>query len=110
MPENQMQWGDPDVSEMMLLQENTIAYPSANAVVGGTPQTLMLQRSGFLSRLRFLAQAQIDCTVFANPTTRSVMGFLGAYINRIRVEAAGKIPLIDLSGVGDRVFAVNSMT
>lgn len=99
-PQNTSQWGDPDVSEMMLLQENVISYPSTDATVGGTPQTLMMQRSGFLSRLRFLAQAQINCTVFAAATTQSVLGVLGAYINRIRIEAAGKIPLIDLSGLG----------
>lgn len=104
MVANTPKWGDANVSEVMQLQENALHYPSASAVVGGF-DTLSFQRSGLLSRLRFLASAQISCTVFAAATTQSIYGVLGGYIQNLSINANGKIPLVSLSGLGITAYS-----
>jgi hypothetical protein len=70
----------------------------------GGQVTRTLQRSGLLKKLRFLMQAQINVSAYTSAPTKSVYGPLGAFINRIRVEANGQIPLVDLSGLGATMY------
>ena len=93
-------WGDPNVSELQQIQETTLPMPNTN----GGQTTRTLQRSGLLKRLRFMAQAQISVSAYTSAPTKSVYGPLGAFINRIRVEANGQVPLMDLSGLGAMMF------
>lgn len=91
-----MPWGDPGVTEQLLIQESSIPYPSASGGVGN----LQLQKAGLLKRLRFYSQMQFDQTAGTAAPSKSVYGPLGAVLRRIRVEANGRVPLFDLSGLG----------
>lgn len=93
-------WGDPGVSELLQIQETSIQMPNTT----GGMKTQTLQRAGMLRRLRMLFQSQINVSAYTNAPTKSAYGPLGAGINRIRVEANGQIPLVDLSGLGAEVY------
>jgi hypothetical protein len=95
-----MPWGDPGVSELLQIQETTLQMPTTT----GGQVTRTLQRSGLLKKLRFLMQAKVNVSAYTSAPTKSVYGPLGAFINRIRVEANGQIPLVDLSGLGAAVY------
>lgn len=95
-----MPWGDPGVSELLQIQETTLNMPNTT----GGQVTRTLQRSGLLKKLRFQAQAQVSVSAYTNAPTKSVYGPLGAFVNRVRVEANGQIPLVDLSGLGAAVY------
>jgi len=96
-----MPWGDPGVSETLQIQETTLQMPTTT----GGQVTRTLQRSGLLKKLRFFAQARVNVSAYTSAPTKSVYGPLGAFINRIRVEANGQIPLVDLSGLGATVYS-----
>jgi hypothetical protein len=93
-------WGDANVSELQQIQETTIAMPTVN----GGQVTRTFQRAGLLKRIRMLSSAQINVSAYTNAPTKSAYGPLGAFINRIRLEANGQIPLFDLSGLGAAVY------
>ena len=93
-------WGDPGVSEVQQIQETSIPYPSAS----GGQYTRTLQRSGLISRIRFLAKALFNVSAYTGAPSKSVYGVLGSFINRIRIEANGSIPLVDLSGIGVNIY------
>jgi hypothetical protein len=93
-------WGDPGVSELMQIQETRLNMPAVN----GGQITRTLQRAGLLKRLRMISNAQVNVSAFTSAPTKSVYGPLGAFITRIRVEANGQIPLIDLSGIGATMY------
>jgi len=93
-------WGDPGVTQEVLIQDSTIPYPGAS----GGPVTINVQRAGLLKRLRLNALAQLNVTGFTTAPGISAYGPLGAYLSRIQVTANGQIPLIDLSGFGATVF------
>lgn len=93
-------WGDANVSELMQVQETTVPMPTTT----GGQVTRTLQRAGLLKRIRFYSQAQANVSAYTNAPTKSVYGPLGAFINRIRLEANGQIPLFDLSGIGAAVY------
>jgi len=93
-------WGDPGVSELQQIQEQTIAYPSAS----GGQATRTLQRNGMLSRLRFLATALFNVSAYTAAPGKSSYGVLGSFINRLRIDANGSISLVDLSGLGLTVY------
>ena len=95
-----MAWGDPNVSELMQVQETTVAMPTTT----GGQVTRTMQRAGLLKRLRFYSQAQATVSAYTSAPTKSVYGPLGAFISRIRLEANGQIPLFDLSGIGAAVY------
>jgi hypothetical protein len=92
-------WGDPGVSQLSQLQETPILYPSAT----GGSKTQTLQRAGLLRRLRFLAKAKLNVSAYTAAPARSAYG-LGGFLSRIRVNANGKIPLMDLSGLGAMIY------
>lgn len=94
-----MPWGDPGVSELNQLAETSILYPSAS----GGSKTQTLQRAGLLRRIRFYAKAKLNVSVYTAAPARSAYG-LGGFLSRIRVNANGKIPLMDLSGYGAMVY------
>lgn len=93
-------WGDSNVSELQQIQETTISMPN----VDGGQVTRTFQRAGLLKRVRFLSSAQINLSAYTSAPTKSAYGPLGAFINRIRLEANGQIPLYDLSGLGAAVY------
>jgi len=94
-----MPWGDPGITEYNQLQETLIGYPSAS---GGT-KTQTLQRAGLLERLRFLATATLNVSAYTSGSQKSPYG-LGGLLKRIRLNANGKIPIVDLSGLGMMVY------
>ena len=93
-------WGDANVSELQQIQETTIPMPTTT----GGQVTRTFQRAGLLKRVRFFSSAQINVSAYTNAPTKSAYGPLGAFINRIRLEANGQIPLFDLSGLGAAVY------
>jgi len=93
-------WGDPGVSELQQIQEMAIGFPSAS----GGQATRTLQRNGMLSRLRFLYKGKLNVSAYTGAPSKSVYGVIGSGINRLRVEANGSIPLVDLSGIGLNVY------
>lgn len=93
-------WGDPNVSELQDIQETTIPMPT----VSGGQVTRTFQRAGLLKRVRMYSSAQINVSAYTSAPTKSVYGPLGAFINRIRLEANGQIPLYDLSGLGAAIY------
>lgn len=93
-------WGNPGVTELLQIQENTIQMPTTN----GGQTTLTMQRAGLLRRIRGFFQSQINVSAYTNAPTKSVYGVLGAGIDRIRLDANGQIPLFDLSGLGLAIY------
>lgn len=93
-------WGDANVSELQQIQETTIPMPTVN----GGQVTRTFQRAGLLKRVRFFSSAQINVSAYTSAPTKSAYGPLGAFINRIRLEANGQIPLYDLSGLGAAIY------
>jgi hypothetical protein len=88
-------WGDPGVTEEQLLLETPIAMPTAS----GGRATGILQRAGFLKRLRFNMLATFNQTAGTGAPSKSGKGPLGAAIDRLTLQANGMLPLIDLSGL-----------
>jgi len=93
-------WGDPGVSELQQIQEQAIIYPTAT----GGQASRTLQRNGMLARLRFLAVALLNVSAYTAAPSKSVYGVLGSFISRLRIDANGSIPLVDLSGIGLNVY------
>lgn len=88
-------WGDPGVTERQLIQDTANSLPGNS---GGIATTI-LQRAGFLERLRFNLLATINQTAATAAPSKSGKGPLGAAINRITLQANGMLPLVDLSGL-----------
>lgn len=95
-----MPWGDPGVTERQLIQETAIVMPGQ----GGGRATGILQRAGFLERLRLQAQAEFGQTAASGAPSRSVKGSLGSYISRITLRASGLLPLYDASGLMTQIY------
>lgn len=97
-----MPWGDPGVTEQIVASlEAPIAIPS----LAGGRQTASLRRAGFLKRLRFYYIATLNVTAYTAAPSRSAYGVWGGALSRIRVEANGRVPLIDLTGKGFAVWS-----
>lgn len=88
-------WGDPGVTERQLIADSPISLPGNS----GGQATGILQRAGFLERLRFNLTAEIDQSAATGAPAKSAKGPLGAAISRMTLQANGMLPLIDLSGV-----------
>ncbi len=95
-----MPWGDPGVTERQLIQETAIVMPGQ----GGGRATGVLQRAGFLERLRLQGQAEFSQTAATTAPARSVKGSLGSYVSRFTLRASGLLPLYDVSGLMTQVY------
>ncbi len=95
-----MSWGDPGVTERQLIQETSITMPGQ----GGGRATGVLQRAGFLERLRLQTQAEYAQTAASVAPARSVKGSLGSLVNRITLRASGLLPLYDATGLMTQVY------
>lgn len=95
-----MPWGQPGVTEQLLILENDIVCPTAN---GGT-KTVTLQRAGYLKKLRMYAQAKLDQSAATAAPSKTAYGPLAGLISKIRIEAAGHQPLFSMSGLGATVY------
>ena len=93
-------WGDPGVSQEVLIQDANIMYPGAS----GGPVTINVQRAGLLKRLRLLSTAVAVLSANTGTIGISKYGAFGAYVSRIQVNANGQIPLVDLSGFGACIY------
>jgi hypothetical protein len=93
-------WGDPGVTEQLQLQETPVSMPST----AGGAVTRTLQRSGFLKRLRMLSKLTVSQASGTGAPSKSPYGPLGSYLSRVRIDANGQIPLVDLSGLGATVY------
>lgn len=96
-------WGDPNVSEVQQLVESPIQYPSAS----GGLATRSLSRAGFLNKLRFYLTAVLSVSAYTSGSQKSVYGVIGSVIQRMRINANGNIPLVDVSGIG--LTAINDV-
>lgn len=92
-------WGDPGVTEQVLIQENPIAY----TLPSGGPAVRTLQRAGLMRKLRLYSTMQLNVTANTTGPAKSAFGPMSA-LARLRVEANGQIPLVDLSGFGALVY------
>lgn len=90
-----MPWGDPGVTERQLVLETPVSTPGQS----GGRVTQILQRAGFLERLRFNLTAEFDQTAATGAPSKSAKGVLGSVIDRIILQANGMLPLVDLSGL-----------
>lgn len=93
-------WGDPGVTERQLIQDTANSLPGNS----GGIQTTVLQRAGFLERLRFNLTAEIDQSAATVAGVKSPKGPLGAAISRITLQANGMLPLIDMSGLMAQMY------
>jgi hypothetical protein len=89
-----MGWGDYGSTEVMQLLEDDIVTPGES----GGQKTVTLQKAGYVKKMRMRASAVYVQTASTAAPSKSVRGPLGAFINRIRVVAGGKQPLVDLLG------------
>lgn len=87
-------WGDPGVSEATLIQENPMVVPTVN----GGVLTQAIQRAGLLKRLRMLSSAVIAQSAATAAPSKSPFGNLGSVLGRLRIDANGRVPLVDLTG------------
>lgn len=90
-----MPWGDPGVTERQLVLETPISSPGQN----GGRVTQILQRAGFLERLRMNLFAEFVQTAGTGAPSKSVKSVLGSVVDRIVLQANGMLPLVDLSGL-----------
>lgn len=93
-------WGDPGVTEQLLVLEDAIAIPSTT----GGVVTRTLQRAGYLRKLRMYLDAKLAQTAATGAPTITTYGPLAGMIRRIRIEAAGRQPLYVLSGLGATIY------
>lgn len=92
-------WSDPNVTQILQIQEAQNNMPAA----GGIVPTVM-QRAGLLRKLRMLTTETLAQSAATTAPSISVYGPLGAMINRFSVVANGQIPLYDVSGFGSWIF------
>ena len=92
-------WGDPGVTELLQLAENSISVPS----VAGGQNSITMSRAGILKRMRFRMVTNVDVTGFTTAPGKSAYGPLAA-INNIAVKANGSIDLFNMSGFGMTVY------
>lgn len=71
---------------------------------GGGRATGVLQRAGFLERLRLQAMAEVDQSAASGAPSRSVKGSLGSYISRFTLRASGLLPLYDVTGLMTQIY------
>lgn len=95
-----MPWNDPNVTEQIITLENYIAHPGD----AGGLKSLSLQRAGYLKNLRFWLNVVFGQTAGTGAPSKSAWGPLGAALQRIRVEANGKVPLYSLTGMGAEIY------
>lgn len=88
-------WGQPGVSELQLILDNNNVIPSAQ----GGFQTTILQRAGFLRRLRHNLTFEVDQSAATGAPSKSAKGPLGSTLNNITLQANGMTPLINVSGL-----------
>lgn len=93
-------WGDPGVTERQLIQDTANVLPGQS---GGIATTI-LQRAGFLEKLRFNFLETINQTAATGAPVKSPKGPLGAAINRITLQANGMLPLVDMSGLMAQMY------
>ena len=98
--ENNGVWGDPGVTEQQLVLEDSIAIPATSGGVA----TRVLQRAGYLRKLRMWLDAEISQTAATGAPSKSPYGPFAGMIRRIRIEAAGRQPLYVLSGLGATIY------
>lgn len=92
-------WGDPGVTELLQLKENSIRVPA----LGGGQQSVTMSRAGFLKKLRFYMKSVVNVSAYTSGSQKSPYGPLAA-INNIAVKANGQIDLINLSGYGAAIY------
>lgn len=95
-----MSWNDPNVTEQIITPENFIAHPGD----AGGLKSLSLQRAGYLKKLRFWFNVVFGQTAATGAPSKSALGPLGGGLQRIRVEANGKVPLYSLTGFGAEMY------
>ena len=88
-------WGQAGITERQLVIDNSILMPTQS----GGQATGVLQRAGFLERLRMQLSAEFNQTAGTVAPSKSVKSVLGSVVDRITLQATGMIPLIDLSGL-----------
>lgn len=93
------QWGDPGLTELLQLSEDSVVVPA----LSGGQKSVTLSRAGILKTMRFRMDSVIDVGVFAAAATLSPYGPLAA-IDTLSVKANGSIDMIELSGFGATVY------
>lgn len=93
------QWGDPGVTELLQLSENSAPVPA----LGGGQKSVTMSRAGFLKKLRFLFKASVDVSAYTSGSQISPYGPL-AGINNLSIKANGQIDLVNISGLGATVY------
>jgi len=92
-------WGDPGVTELLQLQENSITVPA----LGGGQRAVTLSRAGFLKKLRFYMKNVVNVSAYTSGSQKTVYGPLASIAN-LAVKANGQIDLINISGYGATVY------
>lgn len=92
-------WGDPGVTELLQLAENSIAVPA----VGGGQKSVTMSRAGFLKKLRFYMKSVVNVSAYTSGSQKSPYGPLAA-ISNLAIKANGQIDLVNISGYGITVY------
>lgn len=93
-------WGDPGVTELQIIKDNSIALAGINVTPTTTGQGVMtLQHVGLLRRLRLRMNIPYTVTGFTTGPTNDVNGPWDL-INTLRFDVNGIAPLYVVSGFG----------
>lgn len=92
-------WGDPGVTELLQLADNSIAVPA----IGGGQKSVTLARAGFLKKIRFYMKSVVNVSAYTSGSQKSPYGPLAA-INNLSIKANGQIDLVNISGYGAAVY------
>lgn len=92
-------WGDPGVTELMQLNEDSIVVPA----LSGGQKSATLSRAGLLRRMRFYMKSSINVSTNTTGPGKSPYGPLAA-IDTISIKANGATDIVSLSGLGAAVY------
>lgn len=101
-------WGDPGVTELQILKDNSIALSGINVTPTTTGQGILtLQHVGLLRRLRLRLNFPFSVTGYTTPPTLDVNGPWNI-INTLRADVNGIAPLYVVSGIGAYMISLLS--
>jgi hypothetical protein len=101
-------WGDPGVTELQIIKDNSIALANTGVTAATTGQAIMtLQHVGLLRRLRVRLNIPFTVTGFTTGPTKDINGPWDL-INLLRFDVNGIAPLYVVSGWGAYLISLLS--
>lgn len=104
-----MAWGDPGVTELQVLKDNSLSFSAINATPTGASNGIVtLQHVGLLRRLRI--RLNVPFSTVAASATAPTLDVNGPWdmINLFRADVNGIAPLYAVSGMGAFLISLAS--